>query len=655
MWAADSATLGHVRLKHSALDAPVARLRLEYLLASVELRPAAMPPTALLVVRSMRDPLPSRITKKFEAGATATHEWEHAAQFQLATLYRKAGRPARGAVPATSETVVFGDYGELLACFARDSVRGATNSWWWQSVVRRFCLRLPAKWLDTWEEHALYVPAALEQLQERGEAIAILQGMVSAQAWRLLLAILRAANLAQLASIVSQCSFLETAHPPFTAELQDSLSRRRKSEHYPPVSGATGQTTENRAPIGCDSEICSGDEFSVAQAPWEPYVAAGAIAARLDAARRTLLGISLLLRGSPQVAYSATFAIQLRAWLTREIQRERKSLPANTPANTSTFAASANAIARTDTFDSTASETAESQSEAAVSTSAPANRSAGVQFDPRMDFDVSVQHASSPESAAADEGTRPDIVTILETGELTCAAGILYLIHFLREAELMRFDTGLSGWAQLELLARCLLDQSIEDISGDPIWTALALLDGREPGLQVGSGFRPQPTYEAPESWLHGLDTSTLHLRYRSGRMEGWHPEGFLTFDSQAGTPMPSAVFRPLTRSQRRRWRQASRVRAPGVRLSQELRRFLRFVSPYARWRLSKALRGTSIKEVLLRTGMLYVSRTHVDVVMGMREISLAARLAGLDANPGWVPELNRVITFHFEEGGARG
>jgi hypothetical protein len=137
--------------------------------------------------------------------------------------------------------------------------------------------------------------------------------------------------------------------------------------------------------------------------------------------------------------------------------------------------------------------------------------------------------------------------------------------------------------------------------------------------------------------------------------VELWHPEGFLTFDSQAGTTMPSAVFRPLTRSRRSRWRQASRVRAPGVRLSQKLRRFLRFVLPYARWRLSKALRGASIKELLLRTGMLYVSRTHVDVVMGMREISLAARLAGLDANPGWVPELNRVITFHFEEGGARG
>ncbi len=85
---------------------------------------------------------------------------------------------------------------------------------------------------------------------------------------------------------------------------------------------------------------------------------------------------------------------------------------------------------------------------------------------------------------------------------------------------------------------------------------------------------------------------------------------------------------------------------------SPELRRFLHFVLPYARWRLQRALNGTRLQEILLRAGTLYVTRTHIDLVMGLKQVSVAARLAGLDANPGWVPELGRVITFHFMQEG---
>jgi hypothetical protein len=38
---------------------------------------------------------------------------------------------------------------------------------------------------------------------------------------------------------------------------------------------------------------------------------------------------------------------------------------------------------------------------------------------------------------------------------------------------------------------------------------------------------------------------------------------------------------------------------------------------------------------------------------MGLSAVSLPARLAGLDRDPGWMGDLGRVITFHFvEEGG---
>ena len=53
--------------------------------------------------------------------------------------------------------------------------------------------------------------------------------------------------------------------------------------------------------------------------------------------------------------------------------------------------------------------------------------------------------------------------------------------------------------------------------------------------------------------------------------------------------------------------------------------------------------------ETLTDPAILYITRTHVDVVFTLEQIRLELRLAGLDHNPGWVPELGHVITFHFE------
>lgn len=51
-----------------------------------------------------------------------------------------------------------------------------------------------------------------------------------------------------------------------------------------------------------------------------------------------------------------------------------------------------------------------------------------------------------------------------------------------------------------------------------------------------------------------------------------------------------------------------------------------------------------------LHPGRLVVSRTHVDLVVPLGGVDLAARASGLDQDPGWVPELGRVVLFHFEE-----
>jgi hypothetical protein len=107
-------------------------------------------------------------------------------------------------------------------------------------------------------------------------------------------------------------------------------------------------------------------------------------------------------------------------------------------------------------------------------------------------------------------------------------------------------------------------------------------------------------------------------------------------------------------RSARRKLPRLTRAIPDACGSNQDLRRFLQFILPYIRWRLSDALAqgGMSLKTgaatLLRRWGQLYVTSTHVDLVMDLKHVSLPVRVAGLDANPGWVPELGRVITFHY-------
>jgi hypothetical protein len=79
MGLSDPTTLESARLQQAQVEAPVARAALT---SSVSLKPPAMPPSAILLVRDMADPLPGRITSGFtraaEAGGRA--DWERAAQ-----------------------------------------------------------------------------------------------------------------------------------------------------------------------------------------------------------------------------------------------------------------------------------------------------------------------------------------------------------------------------------------------------------------------------------------------------------------------------------------------------------------------------------------------------------------------------------------------
>ena len=81
------------------------------------------------------------------------------------------------------------------------------------------------------------------------------------------------------------------------------------------------------------------------------------------------------------------------------------------------------------------------------------------------------------------------------------------------------------------------------------------------------------------------------------------------------------------------------------------LGRVLGFVCYLLARALGEPLDGSArLPELLLcRHGQLFVSRTHIDLHMSMEEINIAVRRSGLDRDPGWVPDLARIVYFHFD------
>jgi hypothetical protein len=636
-----------------------------------------MAPSAVLVVRSMSDPLPGRIAKDFSSAAIPSADWQSAAQAHLGAFYRKAARPSAGPVPASAEAVLFADYSELLACLALDSAASAANAWWWKSILRNKVLGFPGDWADAWAKHPLYVPAALQQLDEQGQAVKILQTIAPLQAWRLLAAVGRAFGLREFA--------FQLTLPGAAAQ-----SNSEPASHASPVFEA--QFNDANDPAETASEEVRGGEESrlkdtgaaarrprsqAHQPPWELAVPAASSPVELGWERRALLGVSLLLCRASQQAASAAFARELHEW----VAQEREGSSGRPYAAQSPVAAepSLGPLPALETNRTPAMPSSfESRSEPA--TPASDKISAGTEdqvreheqaFGPSSTGADGNQPAASAPLPPCDTAPAPPDVRItpdspkkkpsrqlqlqFENGCPTSLGGIFYLIHLLRRSSLFDFNIGLGGWALLEVLARCLLDRVSTNVSGDPVWAALPMLDGRDPGADPAEAFQPQMIYEAPDSWLRNLDSPTRSIRFRSGRVELWHPEGFCTFDSQDPAPLDRAwvsQFTRLSRAQRRKLIPETRVCPVGLNPSPQLRRFLHFILPFARWRLRQALGDTSIEEILLRDGTLYASRTHVDLVMGMKQVSVVARLAGLDKNPGWVLELGRVVIFHFVQEG---
>jgi hypothetical protein len=273
---------------------------------------------------------------------------------------------------------------------------------------------------------------------------------------------------------------------------------------------------------------------------------------------------------------------------------------------------------------------------------------------------------------AAEDGA-PDSGLILEGGVETALGGVLFLVNMMCALDLpecfedeWRLASSVGAWGVLEALGRALLagDAANDD---DPIWSALAALSGRGAGARLGAGLPRRRNYFLPAQWAAQVSVDgdkPAAWAARGGKLRLWSRAGYVL--SETSRDASPAVVQASSEAQRWGLREAlPRERfgsAPLAALSgtsntgidHALRRWLSLAVPFIRLRLIRALGSDpaveSLQEALFaHAGRLYVTATHVDLVMGLETVSLPVRLAGLDRSPGWLGEFGRAILFHFE------
>lgn len=619
---ARTTTINRLRISGPPAAATACRLTADSLLNRADFQPPDMPPAAVLIVRRLADPLPGRL--RLQPGTQLDRQWEEAARQALARLYRQAARPAQGPVASAVEAVRFADEAELLACLALDvSLGQAAERWWWQSYRRRWGSLATAVAPMLMLESPRLLPAALRLLAAAGQAGAVVRCFSSDQARQ---------------AIQTLCAAYDITTP--------DLPLRSAP---PRIGGASVDAPPLSAP------------------PWSRWLAGNGATEDLPLESVCLLGMALALAHAPAVAQSAAFRAAVEGWWQAEQARGRLPPEASQqrgPAGTPVLSAPAPEYPQQPATPTGAGASVAPTASGAVQASigrdeaSPGLPDAGAVPGPRA-RDVAPasprslppapsggQRAQPAAGAATGDGARHRDVQAgadaraavtppadaasspwpgLE-GVATELGGVLFLINIMQRLDLPAcFETDwqlasqIGPWGALELLARGLLSQvspvaqadDSDPLLSDPLWSALAAIDGRQAG-------------ELP----HGAVTCPAMLRIPAAWLPWLEPGAATT------APVPAPLEGPLLAG-----------------INRDLRTWLAAVTPLVQQMLRRTLGGEfhAVNGLLLRRGQLYVTSNHVDLVLPLASVSLPVRIAGLDFNPGWLPAFGRVVQFHYQ------
>jgi len=575
--ATGTAALRKVTLRSADREALRVRRGFERAVATVDWRPAGLPTGAILLVRrltamtddSVQAPFGERVTQALRRHAD------------------RARRPWIERDVADAEAVFFADEAELVACLARDWLRGlVADRWWWRTVLGSVDVHA---WI---RRHALprgevLVPA-MALLAASRQAVAFVARLEPLQCAEALEAIARSHGVAMPVMTPER----EIATKPARAGRPRQLSRNEQA----------AQAIRHQALVRLSSE------------------APEALASGLAPVQRQLLAMTLALSRAPAWVRKPQFAHALDELAKPDVVRPAASLredphedvpePSLAVAQTATAAVDdpETDVAAPATPLSQHSRIARRKSRGARATrlaaqlhdepAAPAPQSHGTRgtgFVPEASVgaasscdETSFASAQAPEELHLGDDSRETASTTTAVAHTaldelartpTGFGGVFYLLNAAIAMGLYGDFTmprapglALSPWDWLALVGREWFGDAFVE---DPAWTMLAGLAGRAPDEEPGRDF-DWPAHD----WL-ATQVAALHERLA------------LALDACEWKDIPA------------------------------------FVCRYA--------------------AQVEVSPTTVHVHLALADLPLDIRIAGLDRDPGWIPAAGRSVRFHFD------
>ena len=403
---------------------PAAALRLERQFDTVELRPSAMKPGQILLIRLLRGLPPLR------AGQGWAMNWEAAVREEVMRLYHRAARAGSG-LAADAESILFEDPAELIITLTQEVVRqpalisGAViPQWYWSQVLDAPALARAGSLLTgLWVQYAAHLPRAL---------MALPTPVVEAA--------LRLLGPAEVQIVLRALAEAFSTHPP---SLPATTADFGTSQPLPIPSEADPSSR---------SEMLSG---SPAEAPWSRWLPPERIH-HLPHGRlgQTLVGWSAALAHQPAYAVTPAFRQRTSDWYSRPADN-LAPLPSGHAAPDQPVTSPARpVIAPTPGAD-----------ESTLTTSK--------HYQP--------QALDEAELNPLDETLLAEPVITRPEGILTRLAGLFFLIHLL--SLLKQFPGYAEDWNPWHLLAalgRTLLYPLSPVDERDPIWALLDRLTDRE-------------------------------------------------------------------------------------------------------------------------------------------------------------------------------
>jgi hypothetical protein len=717
-------TIGKVLARCPSGTEPIhARLRLSHLFAGADIAPPGFPPRAVLVIRRVR--AASRVLLTSGVAVSTRVALERELREQVSTLWRRAARPVRGRVPAEAEAVLFEDESEWLAALGLACARReAWSHWCWREWHKADAAIAPTRALVRgWAESPRFIPAALVRLARWGEAARVLGSLQPAESGALLSAL---RSEFQLPSPPRLPALRDTRAEIGGDEQNETRIARQTTTDGAHASaapsrrggGMAGQEQLREDPSG----RASVEAPSAAPPPWRRWLPSnGGACERLHATSRSLLSFAAALFYAPPLARSRDFATEVFAY------NESKDAPAPPPADaprahagrpSSTRSRRAESLPAVERQGVAERPRVTFQEDATRDTPRELSVEADTATRPALERDEAGQAAESlktrtARSDGAGESKRVGVTSAADAVESeavstaeeaapwarldgceTRLGGVLFLLNLLvglRLPECFDEDYALSeqitGWGLTELLARALLGETAAEFEDDPLWGALAYLDGRAAGEPPAAGLRVGHAYRAPARWLKlfapregedawgasvvedaliithaaGFPVTVLPLEGRDATAlaaqlaDEYRAQGLsisLSLSARGGSPtVREGVGLPP-----RRELSESHAHPHGRASASELRRWMSWTFPFLKYALCRSLAdaggvedGAAARALIVRRGRLYCTATHVDLVLELSGLSFEARRAGLDASPGWVRDLMRVVAFHFE------